>query len=102
LIKCRISPKNLEEKKYIIGVILGDFLGLRYRLEVKELRDYEIILENNNKLIIRDIFFSKFSYPMEYLAKKNIPQRIQFVENQFTTEDSDFQMKNSNQLTTQE
>jgi hypothetical protein len=78
VINIKIPSNNIEERKYIIDVIFDEFLGLDYKVEIKDIKNYEIILENEKKLIIKDSFFSKFKKDLEYLKLKNIPKKIIF------------------------
>lgn len=79
MIKIKILPNNIEERKYIIDVILLEFLGLEYDIQFTErAQNYEIYLENGNCLIIGDYFFKFFKNPLEYLNLKNIPQLIRY------------------------
>jgi len=104
MIKIKIPNNNINEREYILYVIFNEFLGLDYSVTVasdsrvrfpthqlateKSDRDrYEIVLENGNKLIIEDHFFSKFHNDLEYLNEKNIPQKVEFGKNNFTPED---------------
>jgi hypothetical protein len=87
VLKINIPNNFLPERKYIIGIIFGEFLGLKYDINVKsETKDYEIILENKKNLIIKDSFFSNFGDGLNYLNKKNIPEKIRFLKNQFILE----------------
>jgi hypothetical protein len=57
MIKIYIPNNNINERKYIIDILFGEFLGLEYIIEIGS-QNYEIILEKNgNKLIIEDHFF---------------------------------------------
>jgi len=85
--KVIIPNNNIEEREYIIDILLNEFLGLDYRLEIKDTKNYEIILKNSNKLIIEDLFFSQFPKELEYLNEKNISQKIEFAKNEFIVED---------------
>ena len=87
MIGVRIPPNNINERKYIIDILLGEFLGLDYEIVVdSENNNWEIILENSNKLIIEDHFFSKFPKNLEYLKEKNIPKKVEFGKNDFIVE----------------
>ena len=86
IIKVFIPNNNLKEREYIINVILSEFLGLKYNLKAKNIQDYEIILENGNKLIVEDHFFNKFPRDLEYLNKRNIPKKVKFGKNEFIVE----------------
>lgn len=85
MITIRIPNNHIQERSYIIQVLFGEFLGLKHEINTKKEENYEIILENGYKLIIRDAFFSLFSEDgLEYLTPKNIPTNVIFVKNQFT------------------
>lgn len=81
-------PNNiLPERKYIIDILFDDFLELEYVIDVNDItNNYEIILENGKKLIIKDSFFSNFEEALDYLDKKNIPGKVKFLKNQFIVE----------------
>jgi len=85
MIKINIPNNFLLERKYIIGIIFGEFLGLKYKVELKNIKNYKINFDNKI-LIIKDLFFSNFKDGLRYLDKKNIPKKIEFVENQFIVE----------------
>jgi len=87
MLKILIPNNNINERKYIIDILLNEFLGLKYNLEIKNIKNYEIILENGNKVIIEDNFFNKFSKELEYLNEKNIPEKMEFAKNEFIVED---------------
>ena len=86
MILMTIPNNNIEERKYIISILLKEFLGLNYKIEIKDIPNYEIILKNGNKLIIKDHFFNKFPKDLEYLDEKNIPQKVNFAKNDFIVE----------------
>jgi hypothetical protein len=89
MIKIKIPSNNIEERKYILDIIFNEFLGLDYQIEINEnIKDYEITLENKNKLIIEDNFFKSFPQNLEYLKLENIPEKIEFVKNDFIVEDN--------------
>jgi hypothetical protein len=86
MIKISISDNFLFEKKYIIDVLLGQFLGLKYHISISKIEDYHIRLENGNKLVIRDHFFSGFKESIGFLNEENIPKKVRFVKNEFMVE----------------
>lgn len=86
MIKIRIPTNNINERTYIINIIFNEFLGLDYNLEIGA-KEYEIILENNRKLIIEDHFFNLYQNNLEYLKLKNIPSKVEFIKNNFIVED---------------
>ena len=75
MIKIKIPSNNIHERRYIIGILFNEFLGLKYAIEVGS-KDYEIISPNKKKLIIKDTFFNKYPKDLEYLKLKNIPRDI--------------------------
>ena len=58
MIKIKTNNIHLIEKKYILSVIFEDILGLEYSHEICNRDVYEIILENNKKIIIPDLFLT--------------------------------------------
>jgi len=83
----KIPNNHIPERKYIINIIFDEFLGLKYNINVKgEARNYEIILENGKKMIIRDSFFSNYEDGLDYLDRNNIPEKLSFLKNQFIVE----------------
>ena len=85
MIKIYISDNNIKEKRYIIDIIFDEFLGLEYSIGIGG-DNYEIILENGNKLVVEDVFFNKSMESLEYLSLHNIPQKIEYTENAFIPE----------------
>ena len=90
MISAYIPLNNIKEREYILEILLGEFLGLDYRLETtnNDMKTYELVLENGNKLIIEDHFFNKFPNDLEYLKEGNIPRKIKFAKNDFTPEEN--------------
>jgi len=75
----KIPNNNIQERSYIIDVLFNEFLGLEYTLEIGS-KDYEIVLANQKKLIIKDTFFNKYSKDLEYLKLENIPKSIKELD----------------------
>ena len=86
MIKIKTPNNNLNERKYIIDILFGDFLGLEYEIKVENRKDYEIVLENGNTIIFEDSFFGNFPKDLEYLKEENIPKKIEFGKNDFIFE----------------
>src|SRR5690606_31518803 len=87
MITVYIPNNHIQERSYIIRVLFGEFLGLKYKVSVAEGNNYRIVLENGRELIIKDAFFSLFKDDfLEYLAIKNVPSNVIFVKNQFAPE----------------
>ena len=91
MITIKIPNNNIKERKYIIDIIFGEFLGLSYQLIIDNgeliINDWIIELENGNSLIVKDYFFNKYPKDLEYLNIENIPKKIEFAKNEFTPED---------------
>ncbi len=82
-----LIPNNfIFERKYIIETLLNYFLGIEITIEFYNEQDYEIRLENNKKIIIKDFFWSKLNSDSTYLDIKNIPNKIQFANYEFLSE----------------
>jgi hypothetical protein len=84
--KIRIPDNNTLERKYIIDILLGEFLGLQYSIEYVNSIDYEMILSNGNKLVVKDAFFNNSLTDLSYLLATNIPKKICLTSNQFLFE----------------
>jgi len=85
MVKINIPHNFIPERLYIVDIFFNEFLELKYKVEIKKIKDYEIIF-NNKKLIIKDYFFSIFKDDLEYLSKKNIPKKVKFTKNHFLVE----------------
>ena len=87
MIKINICNNFLQERKYIVSIIFGEFLELKYVIDVNnDTNNYDIILENGKKIIIKDSFFSNFEDGLGYLDKKNLLSKIKFLKNRFILE----------------
>jgi len=87
MISINIPNSFLPERKYIIDILFNEFLGLKFKINVKYVsKNYEIVLENGKKLIIEDLFFSNFEDGLGYLDIKNVPEKIKFLKNKFIVE----------------
>ena len=75
----RIPNNNINEREYVINIILNEFLGIEYSIEVGA-SHYEIHLDNNKKLVIKDTFFNIYQNNLEYLSLNNIPKRIEDLD----------------------
>jgi hypothetical protein len=87
MLKVTIPNNNLQERTYVLEVLLGEFLQLDYKLQVNaDYIHYEISLDNSSRVIIEDHFFSKYAEDLTYLNEKHLPVSIQFAQNQFLPE----------------
>lgn len=79
-----IQNNFLPERKYIIDVLINEFLGIEYELKVHSEKNYTFLLENDKKIIFEDAFFSKFDEDTGYLSEKNLPEKVKFSKNIFS------------------
>ena len=80
MIKINIPNNFLSERKYIVDILFDEFLGLKYVIDVNnDTNNYDIILENGKKIIIKDSFFSNFEDGLSYLDEKNLPDKIKCI-----------------------
>lgn len=87
MIEITIPANNIEERKYILNVIIYEFLGLEYNLVINENeKNWNIKLENGKKLVVEDHFFNKYKDNLEYLKFEALPKKVEFTNNQFTIE----------------
>lgn len=74
----------INERKYIIDVLFGDFLQCDYNLEFAEnATNWQITLPNSNTIEFSDAFFGIYE---DYLIEKALPKHATFAENPFTPE----------------
>ncbi len=88
MIEIFLPPGFRPERRYIVGTILEDFLGLEISYNEHALPDYRFVLENRREIVVRDHFFSRFIDDADhgYLHADNIPQRISWLTNPFILE----------------
>ena len=79
MITIKVPDNNHNERKYILDIIFEEFLGLKYSLFYTS-TDYEIVLENDKILKIKDTFFNKYPNDLEYLKLENIPNKIEELD----------------------
>ena len=83
MIKIRCSKSLETEKRYIIDVILTEFLGLEYEIEfTNKIQTIELII--NSKTLFLDSTFWKLAND-DYLNENLLPD-VKFTENPFTIE----------------
>ncbi len=83
MLKIKIPPYFLPEKKYILHILFTEFLNIPINIEIKDGVDWKIILPNNKLIIFSDSFFSKLG-SRNYIKKENIPNAVKSFESQFT------------------
>ena len=84
-------PENfLLERKYIVDILLLEFLGLKIEHATSpEINETKILFENGHSLIVKDHFFSIIKDSSTYLSLKNLPKSILWIykkKNDFITE----------------
>ncbi|MCS6955675.1 MAG: polysaccharide deacetylase family protein [Candidatus Calescibacterium sp.] len=75
-------PNNFSftnEVKYVFDFLLQEY---RYDYQFHHGGDYLLVLPNHSKIVIKDSFFYKYSRPLDFLKKENIPQKITLYQNQ--------------------
>jgi len=87
MLKVKIPNNNVKEREYILYVLLNEFLGINYRVEVINGLDYTVLFELDKKIKITDAFFNKHPADLSYLKAENIPRNVAFVKNKYTSED---------------
>ena len=88
MIKIKINNIHLREKKYILSVIFSDILGIKVSYEICDIDSYEIILQNNKKIIISDVFLLSQSNQKEW-------EEYEYPKLSFNT---NIRMKNNHKL----
>ena len=83
MLRIYISPNNTPEKKYIISVLLMEFLGLEYSIEFHNAKEY-LISFSDSRIIFEDSFWGK-NKTDDYLKLENIPSKIGYIKNNFTS-----------------
>ncbi len=84
-----LIPNNfVPERTYIVNELIGNFLGLDFQIQKKNnLNEIIILLNNSNRIIIKDYFFSNFKNE-KYLDIKNIPEKISYTKNKYIVENN--------------
>lgn len=78
----RTSARFLLEKQYVFDVLLGESLGVPFRVETSDEPDFHLVLPNGKCVTLRDGFFSKITGD-SYLSSANIPADVPTVEHPF-------------------
>ncbi len=80
MITITFPANNIKERLYTLSVIFKEFLKIPHQLSQGSSTDTQttIELENREKIIIKDHFFSKFPKELSYLKRENIPTNIEY------------------------
>lgn len=82
-----IIPDNfVAERKYILNVLISEFLGLEASITQEKSSNYVFKLENGNELVIEDHFFNQFKENEGYLQVEAIPKEVTYVKGPFMPE----------------
>ncbi len=82
MLTVRTNDRFLPEKRYTFEVLLGEFLGLEFQVDISQESDYQLLLPNGKRLTVRDQFFSQVKSET-YLLPENVPARVENVEHPF-------------------
>ncbi|WP_373073588.1 polysaccharide deacetylase family protein [Sulfurimonas sp.] len=86
MIKLTIPNNNIHEREYIIDIIFREFLNIEYKIVISSnpsCCNWEIELDNGNKIFCEDHFFNKYKTELEYLKLENLPSEVKFTKNKF-------------------
>jgi len=76
----KFSDRFVAERTYVFDVLLGEFLGLPYTIQLEAgLEGYIIELPNGRSLRIRDAFFGTLPDSTNYIAVTSLPKRATFA-----------------------
>lgn len=86
MLNITIPDNNIPEREYIIGVLLGDFLGLKYHIRTEANSRHYTLSFDHSEIDIKDSFFNVYPKKLSYLTSEALPQKIHFIKNDFTSE----------------
>lgn len=87
MIQVIVPNNNISERKYILDIVLSDFLGVQYSITIDNVAEnWEICLANGLKLTINDLFFNRHMKDLSYINEINLPENIFFSTNSFAPE----------------
>ena len=78
MLEIEVSGQFFEEKKYVVEILIGEFLGLPYQLVTKEQQNNFVIKAKTGQLIIEDHFFNTIG-ENSYLQTKFLPSTISYL-----------------------
>jgi hypothetical protein len=73
MLHVKIPAAYTAERQYIIGVILGEFLGLDYRIEVMDRADVSLSRPDGREVILDDSFFQTLG--SRWLTAASLPKQ---------------------------
>lgn len=87
MLSIHIPNNNITERKYVIDILLKNFLGVDYKLEIDYNSDKYSIKFNNSELLFVDSFFNNYPEPLSYLKYRALPQDVTLIKNEFIPEE---------------
>jgi hypothetical protein len=76
----KFSDRFVAERRYVFEVLLGEFLGLAYTVQIDPAADgYLLELPNGRRLRIRDAFFGSLSDSTAYISSEYLPRPVRTV-----------------------
>lgn len=98
MVKIKTSDKFKAEKEYIFHVLFNEFLGINYKIEFdSSLKNFELVLTNQNSIIFEDHFFSTLEEKDGYLNTDFLPSEVKSFEDKFLTK-SEFKVIYGNEF----
>lgn len=58
MINIQIPTNYEDERRYILSVIFGEFLGIKYNIQLNKRSDFSIMADDNKELLVADGLFS--------------------------------------------
>lgn len=86
MINIKIPDNNISEREYIIRFIFFDYLGLEYNISINDSNLHYSICFDECELVIQDCFFSNFLEGLSYIKQDAIPEKVNYIKNEFTPE----------------
>src|SRR3954452_14343221 len=76
----KFSDRFVAERRYVFEVLLGEFLGLAYTMQIDPAADgYLLELPNGRRLRIRDAFFAALPDSTAYISSEYLPRPLRTV-----------------------
>ena len=79
MLEVQTSGEFIEEKKYIIDVLISEFLGLPCSIKIAEQEKNFLLKTREKKLIVEDHFFNNLG-ETNYLKQKFLPRSVQAMD----------------------
>jgi hypothetical protein len=73
MLTIELNPTYQSEREYIVAVLLGEFLGLDYRIDYRRRADVQISADDGCSLRMADVFFQ--TSESQWLTARSLPSR---------------------------